>query len=341
MKGAGSCGLDSQSPINLVNAQTTFNRSAPVTHILEGGCPSWAQFSNNYTYEVGFIESKEDIYCQNLYVTYGDAQFYLSQIHFHSPSEHSIGGGYFAAEAHLVHENPVTMQKLVLGVFMQQAAYDNMAPSNNSFLNQLWTAGGEATLAGEEVFIHDLVSTASPSAVLAKLNPYTQFLPARTTHYQYNGSLTVPPCSENVQWIVFDQPVPISSDDLRILRSAIGALKTAKLSPDGNSNRVPSQALNGRSVYRVDPALNQLYAQLQTTTVTGTDAFNTASEAKDQSHRATGLSASALTFSIIAAVACVLLVNLTFRNIDPFCSNKQQKQQQQYHDKAFEMHRVA
>lgn len=317
VNGAGSCGLDSQSPINLVNVPAAFNLSYPHLTSLEGGCPSWVQFSNNYTFEVGLIESKDNIYCSNLYLTYGTGTFYLQQIHFHSPSEHSIGGGYYAAEAHMVHVNPETSQKLVLGVFMQEAAFDNMAPSNNSFLNLLWTAGGQATLRGEEVVVEELVSSAAPGAALSLFNPYTAFLPARSTHYQYNGSLTVPPCSENVQWIVFDEAVPISRDDLSILRSAIGALKTAKLSSSGNSNRVPSQPVNGRSVYRVDPALNSLYAQLSAASASDDDS-NTDSVARDKAHEAVALSASALTISILAAAVTVVLANFTFRHVNPF-----------------------
>lgn len=309
--------MDSQSPINLVNVPAAFNLSYPQLQSLQGGCSSWVQFSNNYTFEVGLIESKDNIYCQNLYLTYGTGTFYLQQIHFHSPSEHSIGGGYFAAEAHLVHVNPVTSQKLVLGVFMQEAAFENMAPSNNSFLNLLWTAGGASTLTGDEVVIDDLVSSAASGAALSLLNPYTAFLPARSTHYQYNGSLTVPPCSENVQWIVFDEAVPISRDDLNILRGAIGALKTAKLSPNGNSNRVPSQPINGRSVYRVDPALNHLYNLLSSSPASDDDS-NTDSVARDKAHEAVALSASALTISILAAAVTIVLANFTFRRVNPF-----------------------
>lgn len=60
---------------------------------------------------------------------------------------------------------------------------------------------------------------------------------ARTTQYLYNGSLTTPPCSESVQWVVFDQPVTISRDDLRLIRGAIGALPHTYVSDAGNNNR--------------------------------------------------------------------------------------------------------
>ena len=39
-------------------------------------------------------------------------------------------------------------------------------------------------------------------------------LPAQRTYYHYEGSLTTPPCSETVDWIVLTQPIEVDEDDI-------------------------------------------------------------------------------------------------------------------------------
>lgn len=39
------------------------------------------------------------------------------------------------------------------------------------------------------------------------------------TYYTYRGSLTTPPCSEAVTWIIFTNPIPISFKQLNKFRS--------------------------------------------------------------------------------------------------------------------------
>ena len=64
-----------------------------------------------------------EVLCNNLQLSYQSTQYNLVQIHFHTPSEHTFGGGYYDAEAHLVHQNPLnTKQYLVLGVMLQASA---------------------------------------------------------------------------------------------------------------------------------------------------------------------------------------------------------------------------
>lgn len=160
----------------------------------------------------------------------------MKQIHVHSPSEHTIAGGYFSAEAHLVHKNAAG-DILVLGVFLQAAA-DHLVPRNNSFFQLIWDKAGSDVFTGVPTEVEDSEEL---------LNPYEQILPGRSSFYHYSGSLTTPPCSENVQWFVFDEPVQISSYDLDTLRKAIGVFPTNILSENGNDNR-PTLPLHGRSV---------------------------------------------------------------------------------------------
>jgi hypothetical protein len=216
----------------------------------------------------------------------------MLQIHFHSPSEHTWGGGYFDAEAHLVHRSS-SGKLLVLGVPLQSSA-SSITPSNNTFMQLMWNAGGGNVYTGE---LTEIASSAT------KYNPYSWFLPARMSYYQYNGSLTTPPCYENVQWFVFDEPVTISKDDLSILRKAISALPHTTVSATGNDNRYPTMPLNGRTVYYIKPDTSDI---TYTTTVT-----DTSSNDDDNNTVTAGVSVSGLVISIVAILLSVAALALS------------------------------
>ncbi|MFZ7159375.1 carbonic anhydrase family protein [Avibacterium endocarditidis] len=64
----------------------------------------------------------------------------------------------------------------------------------------------------------------------------TKLLPRSKGHYRLNGSLTTPPCSEGVNWVVLQQPISASSEQIRSLSHTLG-----------NNNR-PVQPINARIV---------------------------------------------------------------------------------------------
>ena len=114
----------------------------------------------------------------------------LRQFHFHKPSEHLVEGRPFDMEVHLVHRNQETGNLAVLGIFMKRGA-------DNLVLRPIWqqmprSEGPEQTVQGVSVNA-------------------SQLLPEdRDSFYRYYGSLTTPPCSEIVNWIVFKQPIEVS-----------------------------------------------------------------------------------------------------------------------------------
>jgi carbonic anhydrase len=146
----------------------------------------------------------------------------LLQFHFHAPSEHTIDGKAYDAELHLVHKSEAGSDLAVVGVFLK-------------------TGKASAPLAA--VFDHAPkdVST-EPRAIANTSVDLTPLLPAKGAYYTYPGSLSVPPCSENVTWYVLAQPVEVSPEQLQKLVDALGA-KTAR----------PVQPLNGRTVQAFRP----------------------------------------------------------------------------------------
>jgi len=147
-------------------------------------------------------------------LTLGDDVFHLVQYHFHSPSEHTVDGKHLPMEMHLVHRSG-TGTIAVLGVFLEEGAEN---PAFAPVLSNLPSEKGkEFHLAGVKA-------------------DETLMLPRNRTTYRYDGSLTTPPCSEGVRWVVFTTPVQISAAQLGAFRAVLA-----------DTSR-PTQPLNGRPV---------------------------------------------------------------------------------------------
>lgn len=115
----------------------------------------------------------------------------LLQFHFHTPSEHQVNGISYAMEAHLVHRNNAG-NIAVIGVFIQEG-------EENDFLEQIWEILPETVGTNEEEDISINVR---------------DLLPGDEAHYNYRGSLTTPPCSQNVVWTVLEMPIEASAEQI-------------------------------------------------------------------------------------------------------------------------------
>lgn len=249
----------------------------------------WTQFSSNSTFELGFENPNEDMDCEALTLSYEGVDYTMVQLHFHSPSEHTFGGGHYSAEVHMVHKSADGLY-LVLGALLQESA-DTIQHSNNTFLNTLWDAGGSQLLGGVPIFIN----------ASSALDPYSSFLPQSRVQYAYSGSLTTPPCTENVQWILFQFPVIISISDIYLLRKLMNMNSASDaILYDGNSNR-PLQPLNGRTVY-------WSYGEVPDSSI-----YTPYADGNDDdkiAHTALGLGATAFVFAIVGIVLGGLALTL-------------------------------
>jgi carbonic anhydrase len=120
----------------------------------------------------------------------GDRRYALKQFHFHHPSEHLVEGKRFAMEVHFVHAG--TDGLVVIAAVM-------VAGKPNAMFKRI-----VSTMPGEE---------GSPVPADPAIHP-RGLLPAQRTYYHYEGSLTTPPCSETVDWIVLTQPIEVDEDDI-------------------------------------------------------------------------------------------------------------------------------
>ena len=140
-------------------------------------------------------------------------RYELVQFHFHRPSEERIDGKPFDMVVHLLHKS-ADGQLAMVAVLLERGSAQ---PVVQSVWNNLPLEMGSEVAAKGSI---DLVG----------------LLPSDRRYYTYMGSLTTPPCSEGVLWMVMKTPVHISPEQLAIF---------ARLYP---MNARPIQALRGRRI---------------------------------------------------------------------------------------------
>ncbi len=146
------------------------------------------------------------------------------QFHFHTPSEHLVDDVTFPMEMHIVNVLQDSANKpsyLVVAVLFKMGA-------ENKFLKELLDKipaeeGGKDTLQTGEVKLDDLFSQFTKNDI--------------KSYYTYNGSLTTPPFTESVHWVVMKHIVEASEDQIMAIEKMEG----------NNARHV--QALNNRKVY--------------------------------------------------------------------------------------------
>jgi carbonic anhydrase len=148
------------------------------------------------------------------FLTVGGHRYELVQFHFHTPSEERIAGKSAAMVVHFVHRD--AEGRLGVVAALVQPGAPNAALE--SVMKHMPPHGGE---------------TITVDALELDL---AAMLPAQRRYYDYEGSLTTPPCSEGVHWMVMAQPLTVSPASIAAFR---------RLYP---VNARPVQPLNGRTV---------------------------------------------------------------------------------------------
>ncbi|MES2016027.1 MAG: carbonic anhydrase family protein [Pseudomonadota bacterium] len=147
------------------------------------------------------------------FVSLQNRSFELLQFHFHRPSEERINGKGFEMVVHMVHKD-MEGKLAVVAVLLERGKAQNL----------IQTVWNNLPLEKND--------TVEPTIVL---DP-AEILPARRDYFTYMGSLTTPPCSEGVLWLVMKEPVQASPGQMALF---------ARLYP---FNARPVQANSGRVV---------------------------------------------------------------------------------------------
>jgi len=200
-----ACGVGkTQSPIDIHDAEAQVADLPPITFDYK---PVAAKvIDNGHTIQVNLDPGNT--------ITFDGKAYTLVQFHFHKPSEEKIDGKAFDMVAHLVHKD-ADGKLAVVAVLLR-------AGSASAPIARIWAGlpsekGKESALPG------------GPFDVSA-------LLPRERGYFAFQGSLTTPPCSEGVQWLVLRSPVDVSSDQV----AAFG-----KIYP---KNARPTQTTNGRAI---------------------------------------------------------------------------------------------
>ena len=161
---------------------------------------------NGHTIQVDYVPGSM--------LTVGGKTYVLKQFHFHHPSEEHVNGRGYDMVAHLVHADSDGHLAVVAVLFNTGQA--------NAVIGQVWKnipaeKNKTVNISGATLNARDL-------------------LPSDLGYFTYSGSLTTPPCSEDVTWFVLKTPKTLSPDQLAAF---------ARLYPD---NARPIQPTNGREM---------------------------------------------------------------------------------------------
>jgi len=200
-----ACGAGkSQSPVDIRSANARgealppleFNYTSGPLHVVDNG----------HTIQVNVDPGS--------YLTVAGQRYDLVQFHFHHPGENQVDGKNADMEAHLVHRN--AKGRLAVVAVMLRTGREN------TMVESVWR-----DLPTEKE--HE----ASPANV--RINP-VELVPTAHGYFTLTGSLTTPPCTEGVRWIVMKEPLTLSSREI--------ATFAARYANDAR----PIQQLNGREI---------------------------------------------------------------------------------------------
>jgi len=193
-----------QSPIHIEDGATLQGPAEPIQFSYRAS--DGMVVNNGHTIQVDVVGDNS--------ITVRGSSYKLLQFHFHHPSEERINQKVFSMVAHLVHRN-AEGQLAVVAVLLDPG-------TANSLINKVWTY--MPLDAGDKVRM--------PAGLL----DLSELLPKDQRYYQFLGSLTTPPCTEGVLWLVLKQPTTVSPEQVKLF---------SQLYP---RNARPVQPVNGRPI---------------------------------------------------------------------------------------------
>lgn len=197
------CGTGkNQSPVNIHNALKTHHSKLKL-HYSAG---KQTIVNNGHTIQVTVMPGNT--------LELDDEKYTLKQFHFHTPSENEIEGKRYPLEVHFVYQDKDDALAVVAVMFNEG--------KQNEELATLWRQMPVNVGTSNTLF--------SPIDIRA-------LLPEIFNYYRFSGSLTTPPCTEGVTWLVLDAMSTVSAEQVKQFESVLH-----------HTNNRPLQPLNGRVV---------------------------------------------------------------------------------------------
>ena len=197
-----------QSPVDIRDKLAVGTVGLPELTVSYGQ-PQLRVINNGHTIQVNYPIG-------NSFITVGSHRFELLQFHFHTPSEHTKEGFHYPMEMHLVHKDG-DGNLAVIGILFKEGAQNDELQKLIDHLPK--DIGKEHRF--KDVHI-DL----------------TRFFPTQKLFYKYSGSLTTPPCSEGVYWMVFKQPIEASAEQIEAMHALL------------HDNNRPVQGVHSRHILK-------------------------------------------------------------------------------------------
>lgn len=198
----GACTGKNQSPINLTGFIEAELKQIKISYQAGGN----EILNNGHTVQLNYATGSG--------ISVDGIQFDLKQFHFHAPSENHINGRSYPMEAHLVHADKDGNLAVVALMFKEGA--------ENKALAKIWPL---------------IPKNAGEKSALPSPFDVAKLLPPNKDYYRFNGSLTTPPCTEGVRWLVMKTPVSVSKEQVEAFAHVMH-----------HPNNRPVQPVNARPV---------------------------------------------------------------------------------------------
>ncbi|KAI8632746.1 carbonic anhydrase [Xylariaceae sp. FL1651] len=198
-----------QSPINMVPESFTLVPGSNLTVTLPADLPQGATFEN--------LGSTIEVVMEGLggSLLFDGLDYNLTQFHFHHPSEHVNNGVSMPMEMHMVFTHETTIA--VIGVYIDltdaaPSALTSVLPgsASSAMLETIFSSIDAIASPGE--------ATKTPAFGMSELNEVL----ACGSYQRYSGSLTSPPCSEEVSWSVSTNKLLLSRETYLKVRDVVG-----------------------------------------------------------------------------------------------------------------------
>ncbi len=196
-----------QSPINLDVAEVEKGGLKPIPFSYKAGAGE--VLNNGHTLQINLANSGT--------ARFDGLEYRLVNVHFHTPSEEKINSMKFHMSAHFFHR--AGDLKLAVVAVMFKLGKENAAL---------------------KAMFDNMPDKEGKKFALPSFNP-VDILPADPTYFFYMGSLTEPPCTEDVKWYVMKTPLEISFAQLDAFKKLF------------RMNARYTQAINGRRIQMMVP----------------------------------------------------------------------------------------
>lgn len=173
----------------------------------------------------------------------GGDVYRLEQFHSHwgcsdgRGSEHTVDGSAYSGELHLVHWNTTKYAS-----FAEAAGQ----PDGLAVLGVFLTVGKRHPELDKVVQLLPYIMHKGDKVTMTERMDPSKLLPEKKAYWTYLGSLTTPPCTESVTWILFKQPINVSAEQLEMFR---------RLRCYSSNEDCPCDELNGQVINNFRPPL--------------------------------------------------------------------------------------